>query len=94
MCQYASVLRCLCLSQSRPEIQRGLLCGRQVGGGEVANLAVDLAAPQRGLDDVEQRVREALALPHAPPRLLSRRADVPVTEGAKVIAPANSRPPK
>lgn len=42
-----------------------------------SDLAVDLAAAQCGLNDVEQSVREPLALSHPASCFLSRRAHVP-----------------
>lgn len=41
-------------------------------------LAVNLAAPQSGLDDIEQSVSQTLALPHPPTGFLTCRAHVPV----------------
>lgn len=43
-------------------------------------LAVNLAAPQSGLDDIEQSVSQTLALPHPPTGFLTCRAHIPVKQ--------------
>lgn len=43
------------------------------------HLAVDLAAAQRGLNDIEQSICQSVALPHPTSRLLTCRAYIPVT---------------
>lgn len=51
-------------------------------------LAVNLAAPQGGLDDVEQSVRQALTLPHPPAGLLAGRTHIPVGRRAQTNTPS------
>lgn len=48
-----------------------------------AHLAINLTAAQGGLDDVEQSVRQAFALPHPPAGLFASRTHVPVWQGGK-----------
>lgn len=47
------------------------------------HLAINLTAPQGGLDDVEQSIRQAFALPHPPPGLFAGRTHVPVWQRGK-----------
>lgn len=51
--------------------------------GKHTHLAVDLVAAQGGLNDVKQRVCQAVALPHPASRLLTCRANIPVTHTHK-----------
>lgn len=50
------------------------------------NLAIDLAAPECGLDHVEQGIGEALALPHPSAGFLSGRADIPAKREGPLVS--------
>ena len=69
-----------------------LCCLRCFMYANTTNLAIDLAAPQRRLNHIEQRVREPVTFPHSPAGLLSGWTNIPAKQ--KHGSAPSPRPPK